>query len=476
MRIFKSVALQYVIIRYISYVLTFINTILILRFIGDYYYGIYSFFILFLSYFVYFNLGVNHSLNTYMSIYKNNQQMIARLWDNSLLLTWLFTTMAIIVGGGILYFFPNLFAKYDFKNYGIILFLIGILANINSIFISLFRVFGKFREINFQQIAPQILVLGIVLYFQEKTKISYVLYAMLATQLASLIIFCKRKVLKFSCVFSGKISKILICRGIHLMIQLFSFTFISLSAITMVSCFYRAEDLGYYSLSNTISVSVVMLIDTFMFILYPKLLNRFASSTNEGNIYLIDKIRKIYILGADCISLLSLMIIPIVFIFFPHYGGMISCFKLLTISRIILNVTNGYTQLLIAKHKETYMTLSGIKAIGIILVISCIIGMCEIPYYYIALTVCLGILVYSILIVKEAFNILGIDKKMLLAKLFPINKLIAILIILISFVVNDNIYSPIIAIGYYFIVNKQDIQTTIITSFRTLMKKEILSI
>lgn len=476
MRIFKSVALQYVIIRYTSYVLTFINTMLLLKFIGDYYYGIYSFFILFLSYFSYFNLGVNHALNTEMSIYKNNQQIVSRFWDNSLLLTLLFVILIIIINAGILFFVPDLFAKYNFKDYAIILLLIGIFTNINSIFVSLFRVFGKFREINFQQIAPQILVFGVILYFQEKTKISYILYAMFLAQFFALVIFCKRKVLKFHWVFNMTVSKELIIRGVHLMIQLFSFTFIGLSAITMVSYFYRAEDLGYYSLSNTISVSVVMLIDAFMFILYPKLLNRFATTTNEETIGLIDKIRNVYVLGADCISLLSLLIIPIVFVFFPRYEGMIACFKLLTISRIILNITNGYTQLLIAKHKESYMTLSGIKAIGIIIVASSIIGTCKIPYYYIASTVCLGILVYSILIVKKAFVILDIDSKMFFNNMFPADKLIAISIILVSFIFNDNIYTPIIATGYYLIVNKQAIQTTIITSFKTLMNKEVLSI
>lgn len=474
--ILKSVALQYVIIRYISYTLSFVNTILLLKLIGDYYYGIYSFFILFLSYFAYFNLGVNHSLNTYISIYKNNQRMVSRYWDNSLLLTLLFTLAIIVISIGILIFIPDLFTKYDFKAYAVILILIGILTNINSIFVSLFRVFGKFREINFLQIAPQLLVFGIVLYFQEETKITYVLYAMFLAQLVALVIFWKRKVLKFGWTFNAIISKKLIIRGIHLMIQLFSFAFIGLSAITMVSYFYRAEDLGYYSLSNTISVSVVMLIDAFMFILYPKLLNRFANTTNEETIGLIDKIRQGYVLGADCISLLSLLVIPIVFVFFPRYEGMITCFKLLTISRIILNITNGYTQLLIAKHKESYMTLSGLKAIAIIIGTSCIIGICKVPYYYIALTVCLGILIYSILIVKKAFIILDIDRKRLFRDLFPADKLIAISIILLSFILDDNIYTPIIATGYYFIVNKQAIQTTVITSFRTLMDKELLSI
>jgi O-antigen/teichoic acid export membrane protein len=251
---------------------------------------------------------------------------------------------------------------------------------------------------------------------------------------------------------------------------------ITMSATTIISYYYTAEELGYYSFANTISINVVLIIQSFMFILYPKILNRLSTASNEDSISLLKQIRDTYILGADFLSVLSLFVIPVIFIFFPQYLGILNSFKILTIAQIILNITNGYSQYLISQKKESIMT-----KIGVLSIIS-VIGLCLIfryfglPFYYIPFSVCVGTIIYSVLIVTKAYNLLGLKFTNIFVDFFSIHKILVICIILFSFFANENIITPLLACVYYFIVNRKKIKSTIIISFKTLTNKGILSI
>ena len=60
----RSPSSVYVIFRYGTYIVQFLNSILLAKALGDIKYGIYSFVFLIMQYMSYSNLGINESLNT----------------------------------------------------------------------------------------------------------------------------------------------------------------------------------------------------------------------------------------------------------------------------------------------------------------------------------------------------------------------------------------------------------------------------
>ena len=70
----RSPSSVYVIFRYGTYIVQFLNSILLAKALGDIKYGIYSFVFLIMQYMSYSNLGINESLNTEYAVSKDGDR------------------------------------------------------------------------------------------------------------------------------------------------------------------------------------------------------------------------------------------------------------------------------------------------------------------------------------------------------------------------------------------------------------------
>lgn len=476
-KVINSPSLKYVAIRYITYIIQFLNAILLLRFLGAYKYGIYSFIVLFLSYFVYANFGLNYSLNTLLSVYKYRKQLLQKIWSVCCTLNLILSGIVVVLNILVLWLYPSIFHKYEYVHYAVWILLIGLLININMSYVSVYRIYGKLSKINFQQLIPNLVLLLVMLILRDKLTIYEIVYILSGAQLLSLFMFVYKSPLMLKFSYNKVISIVLIKRGIHLLLQTFSFNFITISATTMVGIFYAAEELGYYSLSNTIVNAIVLALGAFMFLLYPKMLNRFANNSNNEIKSLLKKIRDIYILGADYIALLSLLCIPIVYCYMPQYKSMIECFKILTVSQMVLNSTTGYSQLLIARKLEHKMTMYGIVSVFIVLFCSYGIGYFKCPFYYMSFAVLLGIIIYSYLILYKGISCLQkTTYKDVLIVLFNPAKIMAISVIIVSFILNENYVTPLLALLIMIGMTQHKIAGVIKESCKILSDRNLLSI
>ena len=73
----------YVIIRYVTYAMQFVNAVLLARYLDVFYFGIYSFIMLAMQYMSYSNLGINESLNTEYAAHKNDMSRLNDIWNNA---------------------------------------------------------------------------------------------------------------------------------------------------------------------------------------------------------------------------------------------------------------------------------------------------------------------------------------------------------------------------------------------------------
>lgn len=477
LNIFTTPSVKYVIIRYFTYAIQFVNTIFLLRFLGEYKYGVYSFILLFFSYFTYVNLGLNYSLNTLLSIYKKRTTLLQGIWSVCCMLNLVFSAVVVLANVLIINLFPDLFNKYDYADYALWIMLIGLLININLSYVSVYRIYGKLQKINFQQSMPNLLLFAVMLILRNKLTIHEILYVLAGAQVVSLLMFMYKSPLAINLTYHRVLAIILVKRGVHLMLQSFSFNFITIAATTLVGAFYVAEDLGFYSLSNTVVNAIVLALGAFMFLLYPKMLNRFANGSALEIDQLLKRVRDVYILGADFIALLSLLCIPFASFFVPQYNSMFECFKILTIAQMIFNGTMGYSQLLIARKLEQKMTIYGLLSVCVVLGCSLLIGFVKLSYYYMPFAVVAGILLYSFLILNKGIScIKEVTPKNVLKELFNLPKVASVFVILISFFLRDNYITPVLAFLIMFFMTRNKIVNMIEDAVSILSNKELLKI
>ena len=96
---FKSETLRYVFLRYVTYAIQFVITILLAKKLGENSFGIYSFILLFQQYASYANLGVNESLNVeYAKYYSKSEVLSHSIWGASWLISTFLSVLLILIG------------------------------------------------------------------------------------------------------------------------------------------------------------------------------------------------------------------------------------------------------------------------------------------------------------------------------------------------------------------------------------------
>ncbi len=457
--IFSSTIVRYLSIRYLTYFIQFINSLLLLHYLSPDNFGIYSFILLLLSYYSYTNVGLNASLNTLLSVHKRRNLLINKIWSVALGLN-IFLILIIGILCIIAYLvYPSLFIKYNYSAIALKVYIIGVTINTNLLFVSLYRVFGKFNKINIQQIIPQLSIFFFILLLRNKLSISNVLFILIISNIAVLMIMINKPPLPLKFIYNKTIARNLLIRGFHLMLYNFSFNFITIAATTIVSIFYLSSELGYYSFSNTLSNAIVMITSSIMFILYPKILNQFANLDEKNSFILINKIRDLYILAVDLIGLSTLFLIPIISLYTTKYSLIIATYKILLAAQLVLNNTSGYLQYLIARKQEKVLIIYALYGIVGVIVLGISIANLKLSFHSISLGVLIGVTIYTYFVINHSNKILQIKSTFvqIMKIIFNLPKMIVILTLLASYIFKENIISPIFALTIYFLIKRKKI-------------------
>ena len=455
-KIVSNSSFVYILTRYITYGIQFINSILIAVYLGPLYLGIWGFINLVIQYLSQMNFGIAHSVNTIAAIDKDKEEYISKIVGNAIVIICLLSFL-----WGLIFFLNYIFglnfgAKYNFSTYSISIFIIAILTYFNSLFSNILRIYNRISEI---AICQSLLPLGIlitILIYNNEDLLNALIWCYLITIFISFLIYILRFPIKVEINFNTKIWKIIQKKGWHLFIYNTSFYLILISTRSFVSYFYEVKEFGYFTFSFSLATVLILLLDSFTFLVWPKLLNRLAKLNNFDSNKLILNVRKLYTTTTHGFLHISICLFPYFLMLFPTYNQIFISFSLIALTIVLFTNSFGYQALLIARGKE--------KVIGILsfLILILNISICYVlvkfllvSYEYVILATLISYLIYIIFLTVLGRQTLGLNLNInkIFYDIFPTNILIPFVISFFLVLIRVDYYYYLIPLLAFSIVN-----------------------
>jgi O-antigen/teichoic acid export membrane protein len=233
--------------------------------------------------------------------------------------------------------------------------------------------------------------------------------------------------------------KSIVKRGFNLVAYNISFYLIALLYRSIVALIFSPEELGNYSLANTLSAGIFVIVGAVSYIYYPKLIYRF-SKKDKNTLNTFEQFNNIYIPICYFISFLFTMCIPIIGIILPEYMNMIPNLKMLIIAQLFFNQCGISSMVLIARKKEMRLTSITFTCIAIICICSMIFAATgiSIEYWGIGmLAAAMYFLIATEFIVRSLLNS-KMPVMTLVKKIFPYRLIIPVLALFIFIFLPDN--------------------------------------
>lgn len=454
-------SLNYVILNYLSYFLTFLNSLLLGRYAEIEVFAGYGFILLFNQYLYYSSLGISYSTGTIIISKKNNLYFSKVIFGNAILLSIFLSSCIIILMLVLKEQFFFLFMKYKIEQFFLLLLINAILINFNNMFMQLYRIYAKYSNINFNQISIPLAIFLIFFIKNKNVNIADIvnIYIVLTSVSLLLYILC----VPIRPIF--KINKMILCvllkRGINLLLYNMSFAFIGIAGATFVSVVYSSYDFAQYKFAQNISSATIMITAAFTFLLYPKILNKFSNSNYERSLQFINQYGNVYVSAFNIISFAFCLLIPIIGVFFPKFLPMLPVYILLVIGKIFSNQIGMRNIFIVAQKKEFALSYIGFISIGIVLLFCLVFKILHFSYVYISLAVAIASYIYYCLSVKLFLSQIGHSRQITMIGIikndFNYHLTFPICILILSLYFNEYEYLPILAFIAYCILNKNSI-------------------
>jgi O-antigen/teichoic acid export membrane protein len=346
----------YVISRYATYFIQFVNSLFIAVYLGPYYLGIWGFITLIVQYMNQLSFGISHAANAIISIHKDKEWYVRKIIGASIIM--LIGLSAIIV---LLFIASQLFNidignKYGFPQYSLAVMLIGILGYFNTLFSNVFRVYGKIFAVALNQSVFPVLMLFAIIFFRGENLLWALVISNLLAMIVPFFLFLIKMPIKIKPLFVIRLFKSIQIKGWYLFVYNTSFYLIIISTRSFISGYYSVEEFGYFTFVFSLAQAVLLLLESISFLVYPKLLNRLASYTAEKAITLLETVRNSYITIAHFLMHIVIFLFPGFLWLFPQYESTKLTFGLVLLTVVLYTNSFGYAGLLIAKRSEKILS------------------------------------------------------------------------------------------------------------------------
>lgn len=469
--ILKNNIFIFTISRYLGYGLRVIRSILIAKFLGPYFFGIWGFLNLIQRYLLYTSFGVPNAVTVELStegiVHQEKQKKIIGVASTFSVLVFVLLT---VCGIGIQFFEIPLSEKYKLSQFTIILGIIIGLEHINQLYVNIYRVYKKLtRIIVGEQLIIIIPFAAIILYRGETLLTALLISFMLSRALAITIYTIKPP---FILSFSFNISQLkeLLSIGIPLLIKNLSFVLITLTAHTIISIYYSVEEMGYYSLALRISSTTLLGLNTVAWVIFPKILSK--TSKNVPDEEVIATVRKINDLYSTSVFLFVYGVIiamPVLFMLLPNYQPASPVLYILLLSQAIISVSFGYNSVAIARKKQLKVAQISIIAVIFVASLSLICALIKLHFSWIALSVLIGTFVYTFLQSRLGASLLHKGKipPNYFQNMLPLGSLCAVLISLLFAFLGNTMIGGILGFTIFVITSR----TKLIYLWNFMIKK-----
>ena len=455
----KNKVLHYIFSRYATYFIQFINSLFIAVYLGPYYLGIWGFITLIIQYLNQINLGIAHSVNAIIAIHKNKEWYAQKVIGTSLTMLAGLSILVILFFAGNELFNLDIGSKYNFSTYAPVVAAIGVLGYFNSLFSNIFRVYGKVIEIAINQSAFPVLMLVAIVFFKGENLLWALVGANLIAYLLSLILFLIKTPVKLNPIFISRLVKTIQIKGWHLFVYNTSFYLIIISTKTFVSAYYSVEEFGYFTFAFALANVVLLLLQSFSFLIFPKLINRLASATSDKAQELLEMIRKVYISTSHLLIHFAILLFPLFILFFPQYNQSSDAFRTIALTVVLYTNSFGYSGLLIAKGLEKKLGYLSLFAL-IINVISAyiVVEIFQVRFAYVIIATMVTYFIYVFFLGYLGRKKLDLNSSFLSVfnDLYPVSLLIPFIVSWVLIITSvPNLYF-IIPISLFIIMNWKD--------------------
>ncbi len=391
--------LKYIFSRYLTYFIQFINSLFIAIYLGPYYLGVWGFINLIIQYFAQINFGIGHSANAIASIHKQKEGYVKMIIGTSI-------SMFIILSAIVIFLFTANDAlnfkfgeKYNFSQYAPLVLIPIIMGYFIGLLSVTYRIYGKIYKIAFSQTVFPVITLITLFFFRGSNLLWALILGLCFSTITSIILFLINPPIKVKPIFNWRLVKIIQNKGWFLFIYNTSFYLIILSTRSFVSAFYSVEEFGYFTFAFTLANAILLLLESLSFLIYPKLLNRFASATNERASNLLGLVRDMYITTSHLLIHIAIFIFPLFLSFLPKYEQASNAFNIISLTVVLYTNSFGYSGLLIAKGEEKRLGQYSIIALCINIIIAfLLVQIYHVHYSYVIFSTMFTYFFYVILI------------------------------------------------------------------------------
>lgn len=410
----QNKVILYIFSRYGTYFIHFINSLFIAIYLGPYYLGIWGFITLVTSYLNHFNFGIVHSATAIISVYKRKEFYVEKTIGASVVMLIILSCMITVFFISNYLFDINFGSKYNFNVYAPVVLLIGVLAHFNNLLSSIFRVYGKLFEIAFHQTIFPVLITAAIIFFKKEDLIWALVSANFLSFFLAFILYVFRSPVKLRLTFNINLFKRIQIKGWHLFVYNSSFFFIVISTRSLVSGYYSVEEFGYFTFAFSLSNVMLLLLQAFSYLIYPKLLNRFASANSLQNSEMLEKLRDAYVSTSHLLIHFAILFFPLLLILFPRYELASEAFKLIALSIVLYTNSFGYSGLLIAKGHEKKLGGAAFLALVVNVIAALIlIELLNVPFTLVILSTLLSYFIYVFILGYMGRKILELNVSIL---------------------------------------------------------------
>ena len=360
----------YTITRYAVYGIQFVVSMLCAAKMGPYYYGVWGFIMMILSYIQRIDLGIPNAMNIILVQEKDSKQEFSKVQTTGFLLLLILCSCVIIFALGNVVWGYGFMEKYPI---GPLFYIVCIIAALNyyvSACTGIYRVRHKLLEIAISQsIIPFLLLIALFVSDGQGLLLWFTL-AYLVGNLASLLIFLFRGKLDFSVVPSIKMADRIIVKGFYLFLYNACFYFIMISTRTIVSSNYPVEQFGYFTFAFSLADAVILLLGAFNFLMFPKVICKLNSTDNQQIKSTIKHLRNNYVSLVHVMMYFAFLLFPVFILMFPKYEPALPALYMIGIALIMETNASGYVDYLMAQNKDRLIAAFS----GIVLVVNVVMA------------------------------------------------------------------------------------------------------
>jgi O-antigen/teichoic acid export membrane protein len=457
-KLFQNKVVVFILSRYFSYVLQFVNSLLIAYFLGPFYLGIWGFLNLALQYLAFGNFGLDLSLNVLLSTGDfADVKRQSRVSGTAFLATGISSALYLLIALAIVCSGSDLFPKYHFNEYLLPVVFISCLNYFNVLLLNVCRAYSIFGPISIFQTTIQLLQLPMFIMFRNTELIWSLLIVSACAHAISLVIFLRKIPFRMNFKVDFSILKELYRRGFSLLSYALTFYILLLSTRTVVGYFYPVETLGLFTFACNIASAVIVGLSSMEFVLFPKMLNRFSiEQLTPGSVNTFREVRYLYMATTFFVVVCGLLCYPVLLLFFSDYADTVISFSYLVLSQVIISSGFGYATLIVSRGREYYLVVHGLIALFINMIFS-ILGyyLLAVPFHLMPLFLIFAFIYYDFKVIKMGRSLLGMKNGWLtIARdMMPIRLAIPLLILFASFVTEFTLVMHLCALACFFLLN-----------------------